>query len=169
MLGKPKFPLRHPPGASPGGVRVRRAAWGGGKHLISSSRRVPAPAVGNTEPPSSTPGDSSGRARNAGKRRTDAFMNGLFVSLSPGSPIFFFNYFFFPLPFSPHTCPAAQSSLADMAVSRNYEIVDVALLICTPRADVSSSWSFFTTKFPLSEKVEDKELLFFLRDVTLGT
>lgn len=103
------------------------------------------------------------------KRRTDAFMNGLFVSLSPGSPIFFFNYFFFPLPFSPHTCPAAQSSLADMAVSRNYEIVDVALLICTPRADVSSSWSFFTTKFPLSEKVEDKELLFFLRDVTLGT
>lgn len=168
MLGKPNFPLRHPPRASPGGVRVKRVAWGGGKHLFSSSRRVPAPAVGNTEPPSSTPSDSSGRARNAGKRRTDAFMNGLFVSLSPGSPIFFI-IIFFPLPFSPHTCPAAQSSLADMAVSRNYEIVGVALLICTLCADVSSSWGFFTTKFPLFEKVEDKELLFFLRDVTLGT
>lgn len=103
MLGKPNFPLRHPPRASPGGVRVRRAAWGGGKHLFSSSRRVPAPAVGNTEPPSSTPGDSSGRARNAGKRRTDAFMNGLFVSLSPGSPIFFFLIIFFsPSFFTPH-------------------------------------------------------------------
>lgn len=56
-----------------------------------------------------------------------------------------------------------------MAVSRNYENVDVALLICTPRADVLSSWGFFTMKFPLFEKVEDKELLFFLRDVTLGT
>jgi len=55
-------------------------------------------------------------------------MNGLFVSLSPGSP--FFSLFYFSLPLSPCACPVAQSSLADMAAHMNYENVNVAPLTC---------------------------------------
>lgn len=86
-------------------------------------------------------------------------MNGLFVSLSSGS------LFFFSLPFSPHTSPVAQSSLADMAAHMNYGNVNMAWLPCTLSAGALLG-SIFTAKY-LCEKLEDRKMFVFL-DTTPG-
>lgn len=57
----------------------------------------------------------------------------------------------------------AQSSLADMAAHMSYENVNMAQLTCTLHAGALSFFIFFfTAKFLIYEKVEDKELLLFL-------
>lgn len=68
--------------------------------------------------------------------------------------------FFFFLPFSPHTSPVAQSSLADMAAHMNYGNVNTAWLPCTLSAGALLG-SIFTAKY-LCEKLEDRKMFVFL-------
>lgn len=71
----------------------------------------------------------------------------------PWQPVLGLFSFFFPLPFSPHTCPVAQSSLADIAACMNYGNVHMAQLPCT----AALSGFIFTAKFILGGKVEGRK------------
>lgn len=123
VLSKSNFPLRHPPRASFSGVHMRRAAWGGGKYFFLSSSSVAAPAMGDTEPPSSIPSDSLGERE---MQESTALMPSWMACLSPSplAALFCFNYFSPPSFFTPHLS-SGPKQFSRYGSSGNCENVDL--------------------------------------------